>query len=74
LVYVQTTVPGWSCRRYPTAIINLGNGLYMGDPVCWLDQVCEVCGRIGPTLDVDRRCHRCSATIDEQPRAGEHGD
>jgi hypothetical protein len=70
LVYVRVVVPARACRHYPTASINLRNGLYMGDPVCWLDQVCEVCGRIGPAIDHDRRCHRCSATIDEQPRAG----
>jgi hypothetical protein len=31
----------------------------MGDPACWLEQVCFGCGQIHAHLDEDRRCRRC---------------
>jgi DNA-directed RNA polymerase subunit M/transcription elongation factor TFIIS len=44
----------------------------MGDPACWLNQLCPECSAMlePPTHDVDTiQCWRCDATL----RFGEHG-
>ncbi|HSK23983.1 MAG TPA: MarR family winged helix-turn-helix transcriptional regulator [Egicoccus sp.] len=32
----------------------------MGDPACWLDRVCDVCGQVADDLDEQRRCPDCA--------------
>ncbi len=33
----------------------------MGDPACWLSQVCDGCGQVVDRLDDERRCPTCRA-------------
>jgi hypothetical protein len=40
----------------------------MGESVCWLDRVCEVCGRIDDELDEARRCGDCRDREPDAPR------
>lgn len=32
----------------------------MGDPACWLDEICDGCGKIDPPVDEVGRCLVCA--------------
>lgn len=32
----------------------------MGESACWLDRVCDGCGRVDDDLDDERRCRACA--------------
>ena len=32
----------------------------MGDPACWLAEVCADCGRVADVIDADERCEACA--------------
>jgi rubrerythrin len=45
----------------------------MGDPACWLNQVCPSCGRMIEREPVDARCPYCDEELPEDiagPRQG----
>lgn len=39
---------------------DVGKAARMGDPACWLDRVCDVCGQVVDDLDDQRRCDDCA--------------
>jgi hypothetical protein len=41
-----------------------------GDPVCWLHELCPVCGAV-PSPEVPDRCWRCGAPRDGPAEAGD---
>ena len=45
------------------------DGGNMGDPVCWLDQVCDTCGLLDEP--VEGRCRRCGGVLaPDGPKGG----
>lgn len=46
----------------------------MGDPACWIDQVCEGCSRVAHDLDEDRRCETCQPPNSGQADQDHGGD
>lgn len=43
----------------------------MGDPVCWLDEVCPRCGAFLGEVAIDAPCPRCGAEPAEQASSPE---
>ena len=69
-VTAHDTAGGFRNEMVGGVIGDAHDGAEGGDPACWLDRVCDACGRLVDERPPPDRCPQCGAELRDEERKG----